>query len=438
MPKSARILVYLVFAYTCIEGYVINVTYPSKAAFIYKDILLVMAYAGAFMATQGQSYGVLKRMTLPLVTFGLVQVLYLGVPSDLSLMGGLVAIKQRLLYIPAMFLAYRFAEEEEDVRRIVRLLALTAIPVALFGIYLFFAGSDALRAMGGQYSAIVISTTGFWRVPGTFNSPGQYGGYLMFNAFVLLGLLLMPGEDRRMRLLLWAALAVLVVALFASGSRSPLVILVGSAGLLLMGLKRVGRVVGWGIIGYLIFMVGFMFLGPGVQERVGSIASYEHIERFNRTWFGQLFIPQMLENPMGLGLGVATIGARHFTELGQVILMESYLGIVAVETGLLGLFVFLWLAITVGSLVGGRGIMVDAPASPLWHTFIIYVGTVLMVLPISTPLDAAPVNLYFWFSAGLAARLYDLERWRRYQAWQAEAEQAGPLDPFGRPIGAPA
>jgi hypothetical protein len=36
---------------------------------------------------------------------------------------------------------------------------------------------------------------------------------------------------------------------------------------------------------------------------------------------------KLLENPLGSGLGLATIGARHFTEFSQLVFTESYLGI---------------------------------------------------------------------------------------------------------------
>src|SRR5688572_1589970 len=287
MTPSSRRLLHFALLYTCVEGLVVNVTFPSKIGFVVKDVALVLAYL-SLGNNQGQSYGSLARLKPAIGVFALVQTLYLLVPTGMSLLARAVGWKMRLLYIPVMFLAYRYVRTLADVKRLALLLVATAVPVSLFGIYLYFAGPSALRSIGGTYSAIVYSTTGVWRVPGTFTSPGQYGLYLLFNCLLALSLLIWGGVTVRQKLLVWISIALTIIAMLASGSRTPLVLAAACSALTIMALRRVGRMVQMGIVFYVVFAVGFATLGAGVADRVDSIASIEHVDRFQRTYFGQL------------------------------------------------------------------------------------------------------------------------------------------------------
>lgn len=425
MTPFNRKLFYFILLYTCVEGLVVNLTFPSKLGYIAKDVVLVLAGALLLFGNDGQGFGSLRRLVMPLGLFALVQVAYLAAPvGDLPLLAKLVGLKMRILYVLMMVLAYRFVRGPKDVFQLSAVLALTAIPVAAFGIHLYFAGPGALRAMGASYSATIMSTTGVWRVPGTFTSPGQYGLYLTFNSVVTLALLLIPGLTVRMRILLWTSLSVMTIATFASGSRTPLILTAAAACVTLMGLGRFGRIVTMGMGAYLVFAIGFATLGAGVEERIGSIASMEHVNRFRGTYFGQMFLPRLLETPMGIGLGAATIGARHFSEFKEIILMESYLGVIALETGVMGVLAFLLLSVAaIAFIARARFVMRETPIAPSWYALAAFAAIVLMLSPVSTPLDAAPGNVYFWMSMGVIAKLYDLELWRRAAALPDAASQ---------------
>lgn len=415
MTPLNRRLFYFILLYTCIEGLVVNLTFPSKIGYVLKDVVVALAGGLMLLDNAGQPFGSLRRLSLTLGLFAMIQVGYLVAPvGDMPLLAKLVGLKMRLLYVLVMLLAYRFVRSAADVYTLFAVLVLAAVPVSIFGIYLYFAGPDMLRALGGSYSAIVYSTTGVWRVPGTFNAPGQYGLYLTFNSVLAVGLLLLPGLSLRMRAFLWVSLGVMTLAAFASGSRSPLIVTAAAAGLVMVSLGRFGRIFSMGVGVYALFAIGFAALGTGVEERIGSIASHEHVDRFQRTYFGQLFLPAVLENPQGIGLGAATIGARHFTEYGEVLLVESYFGLVAIETGVLGLVTILIVsAAIIAYVLKARATMRGSPSAPLWSAMAAFVVLILMLGPVSTPLDSAPGNVYFWLSLGALAKLYDLERQMR-------------------------
>jgi len=416
--SSVRLLTYVIFAYTTVEGLIINVSYPNTLPFIYKDFMIGLVYL-ALMTEQRPSAVSLAKISAPLVGYAFVTCFFLIMPSQISLVGELVAVKQRLFYIPLVWVGYFFTRDDRDVLALAKVMAWTAIPAGVFGIYLYFVGPVGLTSLGANYSAVFNSTAGehnisFWRVPGTFTSPGQYGMFLLANSVLFVGVLFMKGVEKRQHTLTVVALVVTLGALMVSGSRAPLLIFMMCSVAMLAFTGRLSAIGVWAGGLYGVFTIGFMYLGGGVQDRVGSIASWEHVVRFEDTYFGQLFWPLLLQSPMGFGLGRATIGARHFTDFSNIMLVESYFGIIVAETGVLGLGAFLWAMLTlVATLLNCRGVMKQSPNSVLWWAIALLVLSIAGVLPISTSIDGAPGNLYFWFFVGVALRLYDIEVARR-------------------------
>lgn len=410
-------LTYLIFAYTTVEGLVVNMMYPSTVAFIFKDFMIAFAYL-ALMSNQ-TPMGSLRRLAAPLGAFAFVTFLFLGMPSQVSIVGELVAVKQRLFYIPLAWVGYRFVTDDRSFLGLARVMAYTAIPACLFGIYLFFVGPSGLAAIGANYSSYIGSTAGehgvsFWRVPGTFTSPGQYGGFLLVNAVMFAGVLLDQRVTGRDRTLTMVAMVFSLAALMVSGSRAPLLMFLLCGIAILIVIDRIHGIGIWAAGLYGMATVAYSFFGDGVRDRVGSIASWEHVERFKDTYMGQLFWQMMLESPMGFGLGRATLGARHFTEWSNIMLVESYFGIIVAETGVLGLIAFFFaLAGIIAALLRGHAIMKKAPSRTLWYGAVLPVAITAFLTPINTSMDAAPGNLYFWFFLGAGIKMCDLEVARR-------------------------
>ena len=443
MSRLMRSLVHFTFFYTCVEGLVINVLYPATLPFIYKDIVLVVIYAGVLLPNLDRVISpspLATRLNGMLVLFAGILAIYLIVPSSVNMMSELVAIKQRLFYVPLIVVGWFFLRSFDDLKWLVGAMAVYAIGVSLFGVYLFFTGPEGLHHLGADYSAIFYtpvgpSHTSDWRVPGTFTSAGQYGAYLMANLIFVGGLLMTPKLERRLRIVGIVAVVSLVLAMLVSGSRAPLVLGTAGVGLIAIASGRLSRGAMWALLLYGIFAYGFVVFGPGVQDRIGSIAASENLVRFQRTYFGQLFLPSLFANPLGSGLGLATIGARHFAELYQVVLVESYLGILAVETGWPGLISFILVELAILQVVvSQRRVMAASPYGMLWLALAVYVVLTILILPVSTAIDSAPSNFYFWFSIGALIRLVELEDWRLWELREGAA--AGNLEGV-EPVPAP-
>jgi len=417
MTDAQRRLVITIFLYTCIEGLVVNFLHPNPIAYLPKDAMIAMLYLGLMGGPA--SGGSIAQFKGPFTFFALVCVMFVALPTPVAPLGMAVALKQRLFYVPLMFAGYHYIRGDADLVRLLRAIAWSSIPVSLFGIYLFFGGAFALQDMGADYSHAFYSTTGatsgesFYRVPGTFNSPGQYGAYLSMVATYLVGFLLVPGlapKDRRMILL---ALVLLIPAMLVSGSRTPLILFFVFSGLVAILSRQLSRF-GWaGAVGYFVIVISLDYFGGGVADRMASIFAQENVDRFTGTFFGQLWVSQLMADPIGSGLGVATIGARHFSPPGTVILVESYLGILVTEMGLLGLSGFLMLAVPVGAyIVRARPWMRASAANSIWQAGFVQIIFTLLLTMNSTGLDAIPGNLYFWFFLGVLVKMVDLERTR--------------------------
>lgn len=412
---NLRSLSLLIFGYTCVEGLVVNILYPATWPFLVKDVFILVAY-GQLLSQSHLSSGSLRRLTAPMVGFMVILGLFLLVPSPaVTLFGRLVALKQRLFYIPLMYVGYHAIRNDDDIVDLMKVMAWTAIPTALFGIYLFFTGPMGLAQLGANYSAIITSTAGaagesFWRVPGTFTSPGQFGLYLFATGAMLSAMLFVPGAPARFRQLIIVACVLLTGALLVCGSRTPLLLWGGASLVMLAATGRLAGIAMWGAGAYGVLSVAFIYFGAGVRDRVGSIASWEHVERFRTTYFGQLFLPLLLQSPLGFGLGRATLAARHFSDWNQLMLMESYFGVLVAETGILGLGAFVWLVIAALGLVWSCWRRMQS--SPYAIPFFASAGVFLLVaalLPVNTAIDSAPGNLYFWFFLGFAIKLHDMD-----------------------------
>jgi hypothetical protein len=250
-------------------------------------------------------------------------------------------------------------------------------------------------------------------VPGTFNSPGQYGAFLYSVGTLLVAFLLVTDvrpKDRRMLLL---ALTCLLPALLTSGSRTPLLLFFVASGVVAVLSRKLSRAGIVGAVMYFVIVISIGYFGAGVGDRVSSIATEENVERFTRTFFGQLFVTQLIADPVGTGLGTATIGARHFSPEGTVHLVESYFGVLVREMGAVGLLSFAALAVSVGAILAkGRPWMKKSTALPIWNAIFVQSMLTLVLLPNSTSIDAIPINLYFWFFVGVGIKMLDLERHR--------------------------
>src|SRR5262245_22330113 len=174
MIKYIRNLVYIIFIFTCFEGLFVNIFYPSKFPYLAKDILILGAYILLLLLYKNRFLiptSLMSPLILPLFLFAIVPILYLLL-LGIGIMGKMVSIKQRIFYIPLMSVAYFSMRSEEDLDKLFKIIAVTAVFASLYGIRQHFLGPESLKEIGAHYSAEIYTpsanpdTDAFWRVPG--------------------------------------------------------------------------------------------------------------------------------------------------------------------------------------------------------------------------------------------------------------------------------
>src|SRR5436190_19983500 len=112
MSSAARALVHFCFAYTCVEGFVVNLTYPNVPFYLVKDVVILMLYVFLMTEQRSPARG-LRRISSPIMIFTGVMMFFLVIPTPVTLLAEFVALKQRLFYIPLMYVAYLYVQTEQ-------------------------------------------------------------------------------------------------------------------------------------------------------------------------------------------------------------------------------------------------------------------------------------------------------------------------------------
>jgi len=351
---------------------------------------------------------------------------FTGKPSEKPFFMGILGLKVLLGYAPLVPCAYYLMKKKQDVYNFMRITVVVAIICCglafvqyMFlktgrckgtvgeGAALFKASLEARCFVGG--SLLYTPEQGVIRLPGTFVAPWQWGWYLISSTFTcfavtffdrniiwkiiggigMLGTIIMAVICGQ-RIALMLVPTMIVIQLFTTGQ--------------IANLKRF-LPIGVGLAGAI--MVAMASNPAVVQERIDSAVSRWSAsppDAFIREQFNTVVRGASL---LGKGLGRATNSARA---LGETELIETYYPKVMYEIGPIGviLFVILVTTLTIACFRAYRSIKdknLRGYGAVLW--------TFVLVISYNTyyyPLDVDPVAVYYWFFAGVALRLPELDR----------------------------
>ncbi|HTL88348.1 MAG TPA: hormogonium polysaccharide biosynthesis protein HpsL [Leptolyngbya sp.] len=351
---------------------------------------------------------------------------FTGKPTEKPILMGILGLKVLVGYAPLIPCAYYLMKKKQDVYNFMRVTVVVVIICCglafvqyMFlktgrckgtvgeGAALFKASLDARCFVGG--SLLYTPEQGVIRLPGTFVAPWQWGWYLITSAFTTYAVTFFD------RSLIWkivggvGMLSTIVMAVIC-GQRIalmlvPLVIVIQ---LFTTGqVANLKRFVPIGA-GLAIAIVLAMASNPAVvQERLDSAVSRWNAsppdafisEQFNTVVRGASFL--------GKGLGRATNSARA---MGETELIETYYPKVMYEIGPIGviLFIVVVTTLTIACFRAYRSVKdknIRGYGAVLW--------TFVLVISYNTyyyPLDVDPVAVYYWFFAGIALKLPELDR----------------------------
>ncbi|MER3475584.1 MAG: hypothetical protein C4287_02105 [Leptolyngbya sp. ERB_1_2] len=351
---------------------------------------------------------------------------FTGKPSEKPFLMGILGLKVLLGYAPLIPCAYYLMKRKQDVYNFMRVTVVIVIICCglafvqyMFlktgrckgtvgeGAALFKASLEARCFVGG--SLLYTPEQGVIRLPGTFVAPWQWGWYLISSTFTCFAVTFF---DRN---LIWkiiggiGMLGTMIMAVIC-GQRIALMLVPTMIVIQLFTTGQVANLkrflpIGVGLAGAIVVA---MASNPAVvQERIDSAVSRWNAsppDAFIREQFNTVVRGASL---LGKGLGRATNSARA---LGETELIETYYPKVMYEIGPIGviLFVLLVTTLTIACFRAYRSIKdknLRGYGAVLW--------TFVLVISYNTyyyPLDVDPVAVYYWFFAGVALKLPELDR----------------------------
>ena len=238
-------LIWVVMFLLVCEGALRKWGFPALQAQLYlvKDVLLIVAYIG--FLSSGLRSGVHLRVMGGLKILMILSVVYFGLeilnPNAPSLTLSVVGFKNYLLYAPLAFIVPYMFSSSNDLERKLRLYAFIMIPFAGLGLVQFGFGPDHWINGYLNYDsdnlrdAIVFGSneTQGARTTGTFSYIGGYTAFL--TVMFYLGAALSASKRWKVSESRWPLilLAVSAAAMFTTGSRGPIYVVIITTPLLL-------------------------------------------------------------------------------------------------------------------------------------------------------------------------------------------------------------
>ncbi|WP_232285694.1 hypothetical protein [Crocosphaera chwakensis] len=344
--------------------------------------------------------------------------------EDRIILMGLVGLKVWLGYIPLIFCAYYYLNNQKKLlwlNRILVLIISIACILCLIQYLLLVYGicpgnselpvpsntSASLRAqcfVGG--SLLYNPGKNLIRLPGTFVAPWQWAWFLIASSFITYGVTL-SDPSRFWKSVGCTSIITVLVATLISGQRAALLLVPIIYLLLFLLTQKKNK-------NFLIKLAIIFILTAIITTQIGLID--ERVANFVQRWQyapPHEFIAKQIQwlthdriTLLGHGLGKTLSAARR---LGSIQLVETFPVQLIYEIGILGYLAFLTVVTTITVLTFKAYRSLKTPplrglGLSLW-IFILFIS----YNPYYYPLAVDPVAVYYWFVAGILLKLPVLE-----------------------------
>jgi hypothetical protein len=329
-----------------------------------------------------------------------------------SMVGGsqaLEGLKVNYFYILLAFAIWRCPLTPRDRDRLVTILMATGFIVSVVGLAQQVIGPTALNNLGYDYGTTIRTTGGTFllRSFSTFVQPFPFALFVM--AVLLLGITIALTDQKRLRNRLFLlATPIYLLGILSAFVRAAWLGL--AVGMLYLGFKRYRLL----LIGLPIGLIVFLFIGSNVSDTLLSSSSFQA----RTSGWGQNF-DKIQQHPFGNGIGSAGVVAEitntssspppdsssTTSSTNQPYQPDNYYFKVTYELGVLGLWFFLLLVITLFrsfNALGNRLSGVDAAFAD---------GVAALVLAamaasiVATFFEIFPLDLFFWLLVGVTASM---------------------------------
>jgi hypothetical protein len=397
---------------------------PGWPTFMKDGLFLLPGYIGLALTLRRDRK---LRWPLPaLLTFLLASLVIVVVLQAVRLMPSvplvaLIGLRSWLLYLPLIVVPTFIFLSMSDLHRFLRLLVLVSFVPALVGIAeftLILLGHADLAyqwygALGSDVSqgfaqVGVSDQLTVHRVPSTFTFVTQFVAYCLITTPICL-VTWMSDPDGRWRRVAAVAAVLVIIAGFASGSRTFYLWGPIEVGLVLLLIKRGRRPVA--ILAGTTIVLAALTMGSQLLQ-VGTFITSLGWDYLVRTQAGEFPAVYQAAGLLGAGAGIDTGGSRYALSSQTLPFgIEGWYALAFLELGLPGLILIL---ILWSGLIhhGWRALQLtrETDAGPLAVGVFVILGSTVLNLYKGVSLEYDPLNVYFWFVAGLALALPKIDQ----------------------------
>ena len=419
-----------VFVLLVFEGALRKWALPQAQALIYllKDAILLAVYVG-FMLDNRRTLpapagaGLIKIVLAVGFVWGCIEVLNSNSPSILV---GIMGLKSYFLYAPIAFILPYAIKSREHLFALIKRYLIMAIPVAVLGFIQIMAGPASslnFYVSSSEDPTTMLARFGredFVRTSGTFSYISGYTAFLSFVAFLAIGYNMARGWRLKNNIIPIVALSLVVGAMFTTGSRGPVWILLAT-GPVILWLAATSKVLSLQIamrLCLLLPVITILALNLSPQafqafmERAEQADTAYTLERAF-SWVYQT--AWVLSDLPFLGIGIGTthpaalpiVGAEFAWWIPDELLSEDEMSRVTVELGPIGLLLTYFLRIVIAAFALRSAMRFKDPA---YRALGIVLAVHLALGFISSIMLNATAGLYYWGALGLVLTMRQLER----------------------------
>ena len=420
---------FAVFVLMVFEGALRKWAFPSAQALLYlvKDAILLAVYLGFMLDSRKnllspKGVGLIKIVLGIGFVFGCMEVFNSNSPSILV---GLIGVKTYFLYAPIAFILPYAIKSREHLFVLIRRYLIMAIPVAILGFAQIMAGpgsslntyvshsedSEAMLAVFGEENLV--------RTSGTFSYISGYTAFLSFIGFLAIGYNMTRGWRLKKNMAPVLALALVIGAMFTTGSRAPVYILLATSPVILCLAAARGVLSSRTAMRLCVLIPVIAIVALSVSPRATEAFMARAGEGDSSYTLMRLFSPLyqtigVLSDGPALGMGIGTTHPSALTIMGagwpwwlpDELITEDEMARVTVELGLIGLVLVYFLRFLIAAFALRCAMRFKDPGYRA-------LGIVLMVnlaMGIIAPVMLnATIGLYYWGSLGLVLTMRRLE-----------------------------
>jgi hypothetical protein len=424
-----------VFVLLVFEGALRKWALPAAQAQIYllKDAILLAVYLG-FMLDNRRTLpapagtGLIKIVLVAGFVWGCIEVLN---PNSPSILVGLLGLKTYFLYAPVAFILPYAIKSRQHLFVLIKRYLIMAIPVAVLGFVQIMAGPGSSLNTYVSYSEDNVALgvrfgreMDLVRTSGTFSYISGYTAFLSFVAFLAIGYNTAQGWRIKNNITPVLALILVVGAMFTTGSRTPVFILLAT-GPVILWLAVTSRLISLQTCMRLCILVPFITILALNMSSRGFEAFMYRAETSDSSlmrsfqWADETI--EVLPQAPLLGMGIGTTHPSSFTIMGtdfpwwlpDELLTEAEMARVTVELGPIGLLLTYSLRLLIAAFALRCAMRFKDPA---YRALGIVLAIHLALGIVAAVMLNVTAGLYYWGALGLVLAMRRLEQSRGTEA----------------------